>query len=105
MFTIVSSSSTVTAVSPLQSPMRGLEVVEFACDGPVAEGSVSALPGVHAAKQHGDGLLLTVEQLHKTLPLLLAHLQQSGCTLTGLATHHATLEDVFVNLTGRQLRD
>jgi hypothetical protein len=43
--------------------------------------------------------------LHKTLPLLLAHLQKTERTLTGLSTHHATLEDVFVNLTGRQLRD
>ena len=56
-------------------------------------------------KRRSDGLSLTVEQLHKTLPLLLAHLQQNGRTLTGLSTHHATLEDVFVNLTGRQLRD
>ena len=36
---------------------------------------------------------------------LLAHLQQAGHTMTALSTHHATLEDVFVNLTGRHLRD
>jgi ABC-2 type transport system ATP-binding protein len=56
-------------------------------------------------KRRSDGLSLTVEQLHKTLPLLLNHLQQTGHTLSRLSTHHATLEDVFVNLTGRQLRD
>jgi len=66
---------------------------------------MSALPGVHAVKRRTDGLSLTVEQLHKTLPLLLTHLQQTGHTLSRLSTHHATLEDVFVNLTGRQLRD
>jgi ABC-2 type transport system ATP-binding protein len=32
-------------------------------------------------------------------------LEQTGRTLTRLATHRATLEDVFVSLTGRQLRD
>jgi ABC-2 type transport system ATP-binding protein len=85
--------------------LGGSDVVEVTCDGPVEEGSVAALPGVHAVKTRSDGLSLTVEQLHKTLPLLLNHLQQSGRTLTSLATHHATLEDVFVNLTGRQLRD
>jgi ABC-2 type transport system ATP-binding protein len=85
--------------------LGGTEVVEFTCDELVEEGSVSALPGVHAVKRGPDGLFLTVEQLHKTLPLLLSHLQQTGRTLTRLATHHATLEDVFVNLTGRQLRD
>ena len=85
--------------------LGGTEVIELTCDGPVEEGSVSALPGVHAVKPRGEGLALTVEQLHKTLPLLLVHLEQSGRTLTRLATHHATLEDVFVNLTGRHLRD
>jgi ABC-2 type transport system ATP-binding protein len=85
--------------------LGGTEVVELTCDGPLDENCVRALPGVHAIKSHGDGLSLTVEQLHKTLPLLLAHLQQTGRTLMALATHHATLEDVFVNLTGRQLRD
>ncbi len=85
--------------------LGGTEVVEFTCDGPVDENCLSALPGVHTVKTRGEGLSLTVEQLHKTLPHLLSHLQQTGRTLTGLSTHHATLEDVFVNLTGRQLRD
>jgi ABC-2 type transport system ATP-binding protein len=85
--------------------LGGTDVVEFTCDGTVEETCMSALPGVHAVKIRSDGLSLTVEQLHKTLPLLLNHLQQTGRTLTGLSTHHATLEDVFVNLTGRQLRD
>ncbi len=85
--------------------LGGTEVVEFTCDETVEQGSMSILPGVHAVKVRSDGLSLTVEQLHKTLPLLLNHLQQTGRTLTGLSTHPATLEDVFVNLTGRQLRD
>ena len=85
--------------------LGGTDVVEVTCDGPVEETAIGALPGVHAVKQRSDGLSLTVEQLHKTLPLLLAHLQNAGRTLTGLSTHHATLEDVFVNLTGRHLRD
>jgi ABC-2 type transport system ATP-binding protein len=59
---------------------------------------------VHAVKSRSDGLSLTVEQLHKTLPLVLAQLQQAGRALTALSTHQATLEDVFVNLTGRHLR-
>jgi ABC-2 type transport system ATP-binding protein len=85
--------------------LGGTEVVEFTCNGAVIHDSVSHLPGVHAVRSREDGLSLTVEQLHKTLPNLLNHLQQNGQTLTSLSTHHATLEDVFVNLTGRQLRD
>jgi ABC-2 type transport system ATP-binding protein len=85
--------------------LGGTEVVEFTCDGTMDEVSVRAVPGVHAVKSRGDRLSLTVEQLHKTLPLLVGHIQQNGRTLTSLSTHHATLEDVFVNLTGRHLRD
>jgi ABC-2 type transport system ATP-binding protein len=85
--------------------LGGTDVVEFTCDGLVEEARMSVLPGVHAVKRRSDGVSLTVEQLHKTLPLLLNHLQQAGHTLSRLSTHHATLEDVFVNLTGRQLRD
>jgi hypothetical protein len=60
---------------------------------------------VHGAKSRNNAHSLTVEQLYKTLPLLLDYLEGQGRKLTGLSTHHATLEDVFVNLTGRQLRD
>jgi hypothetical protein len=39
------------------------------------------------------------------VPALLALLRTSDAELASLSTHHATLEDVFVTLTGRQLRD
>jgi ABC-2 type transport system ATP-binding protein len=85
--------------------LGGTDVVEFSCDGSMEETGIKTLSGVHAVKATNVGFALTVEQLHKTLPLLLNHLQQNGRTLTSLSTHHATLEDVFVNLTGRHLRD
>jgi len=85
--------------------LGGTEIVEIRCEPEIDESSLSRLPGVHSVKAFPQGLSLTVEHLHKTLPLLLSHLQQAGRTLTSLSTHHATLEDVFVNLTGRHLRD
>jgi ABC-2 type transport system ATP-binding protein len=39
------------------------------------------------------------------MPALLAELRRQGAQLSQLRTHSATLEDVFVSLTGRQLRD
>jgi len=104
---IVDKGKVITLGTPreLIQSLGGTEVIEFTCDGPVDEAGVSVLPGVHAVKGRGEALLLTVEQLHKTLPLVLAHVQQAGRTLTTLSTHQATLEDVFVNLTGRHLRD
>ena len=39
------------------------------------------------------------------MPALLAELARQKAELASLTTHHATLEDVFVSLTGRTLRD
>ncbi len=44
-------------------------------------------------------------ELARAVPALLAELSRRGLALGELATHSATLEDVFVSLTGRQLRD
>jgi ABC-2 type transport system ATP-binding protein len=106
-FVIVDKGKVIALGTPreLIESLGGTDVVEIKCDGALDEASLRELAGVHSVKAHAEGISLTVEQLHKTLPLLLAHLQQSGRTLTGLSTHHATLEDVFVYHTGRHLRD
>jgi ABC-2 type transport system ATP-binding protein len=82
-------------------------VVEFA----VAEGSqlddhlLSALPGVRDVRRDDTHLHLSTSELHLTVPALLAFLTARNASLSQLGTHSATLEDVFVTLTGRQLRD
>ena len=65
----------------------------------------AALPGVRAVRLGPDRVALTVAEVHRAVPALLALLERRGAELSLLATHHATLEDVFVALTGRQLRD
>lgn len=81
-------------------------VVEFSlADGSAATLSLDALPGVTAVRREAHGWALTVEEVHRTVPALLAELARSGAELGHLSTHHATLEDVFVALTGRTLRD
>jgi ABC-2 type transport system ATP-binding protein len=104
---IIDKGKVISLGTPRQliQSLGGTEVVEFTCDGPIEEAKMRALPGVHALKGSNGSFSLTVEQLHRTLPLLLNELQQNGHTLTGLSTHQATLEDVFVSLTGRHLRD
>jgi len=89
----------------LIASLGGDEVIDFAVEGELQREDLLALPGVCAARAEADGLVVTVEKLHEALPALLAHLE--GCTtrLVRLSTHRATLEDVFVHLTGRQLRE
>ena len=48
---------------------------------------------------------LTVGEPHRALPSLLDYTRSADVKLAGLTTRTATLEDVFVTLTGRHLRD
>ncbi len=81
-------------------------VVEFATDGGSPDAAaLGALPGVRTATALERGWRLQVARLHESVPALLAMLATRGLGLAELRTHSATLEDVFVSLTGRQLRD
>jgi ABC-2 type transport system ATP-binding protein len=87
-------------------------VVEFAVasggrrDGVVLdESTLTTIAGVRAARRASDGFALQVTHLHETMPALIAELERRNLSLAELRTHTATLEDVFVGLTGRQLRD
>jgi ABC-2 type transport system ATP-binding protein len=84
-------------------------VVEFTVSGAgagvLAPEMLRALDGVKEAREHGGRWTLEVVQLARAVPALLAELSRRNLPLGELATHSATLEDVFVSLTGRQLRD
>jgi ABC-2 type transport system ATP-binding protein len=82
-------------------------VIEFAvADGTAPPTDVLAgVPGVRAVRHENGTIRLTVAQIHQTVPELMGLLRTRGTELTQLATHHATLEDVFLHLTGRTLRD
>jgi ABC-2 type transport system ATP-binding protein len=81
-------------------------LVEYATEGaPLAPAVLQQLRGVRAVSTVGDLTQLQVAELHQTLPALLDKLAAQGAQLTELRTHSATLEDVFVSLTGRHLRD
>ena len=63
------------------------------------------LAGLQTCEIESGQVILKVESVHEVLPLLLARFKEAGADLDGLATRHATLEDVFVDLTGRHLRE
>ena len=85
--------------------LGGAYVIEFAADVPIDEAVLHAIPGASRVTTHEENTLLTVDELASALPALLAAVQQAGGRLTALSTHEATLEDVFLALTGRELRD
>jgi ABC-2 type transport system ATP-binding protein len=81
-------------------------VVEFSAGDTVPDlAGVRAMPGVRDVRSENGSVLLQVTELHQAVPALLDELGRQGVPLTELRTHSATLEDVFVHLTGRHLRD
>ncbi len=82
-------------------------IVEFSA-GATAGLDVVALgrmEGIRGLRSENGSVLMQVTELHLAVPALLGELGRQGVTLTELRTHSATLEDVFVALTGRHLRD
>jgi len=64
-----------------------------------------SLPGVEAVHEEDGRVVLSVREPHETIPALLAALQNRGSHLLHLTTRQASLEDVFIHLTGRHLRE
>ena len=87
--------------------LGGHHVVEF--EASLANGNAldawRTLPGVESVR-HDDGLVcLNVREPHLTIPALLDAVRDRGSELLHLSTRQASLEDVFVRLTGRHLRE
>jgi ABC-2 type transport system ATP-binding protein len=80
-------------------------IIEFTSDPPLPEAACLELPGCHGATPKAEAWLLRVDSLAAAVPQLIATVERHGAKLVTLSTHAATLEDLFVSLTGRELRD
>jgi len=70
-----------------------------------AAADLQTIPSVRSVHVQAGHFVLTVAEPHVAIPGALERLRAGGWELAGLTTRHASLEDVFVSLTGRQLRD
>ncbi len=93
----------------LISRLGGDHVIEFGLEPHAGtsglEAELEQIESVRGVTREGDIYLLAVSEPHVALPDVLAWLKARGLVLETLATRHANLEDVFVSLTGRHLRD
>jgi ABC-2 type transport system ATP-binding protein len=84
-------------------------VVEIALDREIDDDALRTVPGVEALRRIEDGgegaiaWRLTVGDVARSVPPLLSLVAARGLEPRRLATHHATLEDVFLAHTGRSL--
>jgi ABC-2 type transport system ATP-binding protein len=90
----------------LIASLGGEHVIEFSLGENSSDGlELDRITGVRSVRRDGDHYSLSVAEPHITLPALLTHLQNQKRELASLTTRHASLEDVFVTLTGRKLQD
>ncbi|MEO8503910.1 MAG: ABC transporter ATP-binding protein [Acidobacteriota bacterium] len=89
----------------LISALHAANVIEFASEPELPEDGLRRLPGVSDVHRRGPNSALAVDALNESVPALLAALEAAGARLSHLSTHRATLEDLFVSLTGRELRE
>jgi ABC-2 type transport system ATP-binding protein len=80
-------------------------VIEFVSEPAMEASAFENVEGFHGATARGGGWQLRVDSLATSVPQLLAMIESRGAKLITLTTHAATLEDLFVALTGRELRD
>ena len=91
----------------LIASIGGEHIVEFAVgtDAAVDPAQLLAIPGIQSHRVDAGLHQLSVSELHTAVPRIFAALNEQGLHLSEFRTHSATLEDVFVGLTGRNLRD
>ena len=94
--------------------LGGHHVVEFQVNGSGkdADGNGEAgldrwrsLPSVESVRREDATICVSVREPHLTIPALLDAVTKQGHQLEHLSTRQASLEDVFVQLTGRHLRE
>jgi len=81
------------------------QIIEFRVTKEIADDALTSLPAVSHLHKRDDDYSLTVAEMGVALPALLEEIKRQKSELVSLTTHQATLEDVFVKLTGRMLRE
>jgi ABC-2 type transport system ATP-binding protein len=108
---VVDHGKVIALGSPreLISSLGGEHVIEFrlipngAGTGVAAE--LEALPAVRSVRESQDSFSLAVTEPHIAISALFDRLRAMNREMADLTTRHASLEDVFVTLTGRHLRE
>jgi ABC-2 type transport system ATP-binding protein len=105
---VIIDNGNVVASDTLQGLYRLLpsaESLDLEVEGSVDVKVLACEPGVKSAEQTNSKLTVGIDDLSSALPMVLAWLAARGHAVHRVTSGHATLESVFLALTGRQLRD
>ncbi len=81
------------------------DVIEFATDEAIAQNDIVRLNAVSAANIVGQNVVVYTPDVKACLLELLTFSQQRGFELRDMRFRNPSLEDVFIELTGRMLRE
>jgi ABC-2 type transport system ATP-binding protein len=98
---IIAEGPPAVLVGNLNAP----HIIGFSTEPPIAAAALEGIPGAGEPREREGQWTLAAASLAETVPALVAALESAGVRLVSLSTHRATLEDVFIALTGRELRD
>jgi ABC-2 type transport system ATP-binding protein len=90
----------------LVASLGGALLVEFSLDGgDIEEEAIRSVGGVRAVRRSGAAFQVAAAEPQAAVPALFDLVRRRSATINGLTIRQATLEDVFLSLTGRRLRD
>jgi len=102
----VVASDTLAGLLRLLPAAASLEIgVDDGAQDRVDRATLERLPGVRTTACNGSTFTIGVTALSDTAPVLLGWFAQQGIGVRHVRSGQGTLEDVFLALTGRQLRD
>jgi ABC-2 type transport system ATP-binding protein len=81
------------------------KAIEFTQERPESDDILKKMPGVKRVKREEETVILYTAEVSKTIASLLDYSQAAGVPVDDLTIRTATLEDVFLELTGRRLRE
>jgi ABC-2 type transport system ATP-binding protein len=104
---IVDHGKVIAAGTPSELIARSSGVTRVVCttDRPLDRAALAALEGASAVEVDGVLARISSRAINHTVIALVHHLESSGAMLVDLQIRKPSLEDVFIELTGRRLRD
>ena len=104
---IIDHGTIVATGSPedLIARSRAVPGVTFRAARPLEEDWVRELAAVESVERAGEGWRLRTPNVSRSISDLVRRLEAEGNELTDLQVRKPSLEDVFIELTGRALRD
>jgi ABC-2 type transport system ATP-binding protein len=104
---VVDHGRVIACDTPAALVARSASATTIVCttDRPLQREAMTALAGAITAEVDGATTRLTSAAVNRTVIALVHHLDQCGATLVDLQIRKPSLEDVFIELTGRRLRD